>query len=251
MSKQIIKYEYRLIPTRLTKINPINFDGIALHHMASRTATINQVTDWHLDGNKWSWNGYSYWIGFDGQIYEVRGIHNQPAGVFGHNNHLISIGCQGDYDAQTEMPQAQFDSIVWLIKHLKGLKELPNLKDINVHSKWVATSCAGRHYPLARIVEEANRVVVKPEVKEEIIIVEDVDHKPDQELIDAVDLLVKYKELNSPDYWLHHAIKDGKVEGEYAGIIIKRLANFIKNVVKIQEEHEMFTRKQFRDIFKS
>ncbi|QGT99490.1 N-acetylmuramoyl-L-alanine amidase [Candidatus Syntrophocurvum alkaliphilum] len=46
----------------------------------------------------------------------------------------------------------------------------------------------------------------------------------DKELIDAVNILVDKNIINSPQYWIDNARKDKTVKGEYAAILIKRIA---------------------------
>jgi hypothetical protein len=243
--KTIHKYAYRLDRSKLTKIDPNRYDSIALHHMAHPSHTINSITDWHIDGNKWAWIGYQYWIGLDGKIYECRGLHYQGAGVANHNGHILSIGFQGDYNRETTMPKEQFESGVWLIKFL--LKQQPTIKIVDQHSRWNPTSCAGKYFPLSKMLEE----VTKPEVIDSNIkVIEDKIHVPDEELIKALTTLVKYKEINSPDYWIDHAIIDGNVKGEYAAIILKRLAEIIEKLVDLQEKENVLTRMQIRKILR-
>ena len=145
---------------KLTPVPKEKFDSIALHHMAHPDADEYEVEKWHK-GNGWVGIGYNYWIGLDGRIIEGRGL-NQGAGVKDHNSHVISIGFQGNYEPFdsnveyfTEMPKEQFESGVWLIRHLKGI--LPNIKTIDGHLHWNPTSCPGRYFPLKKMIDAAEK----------------------------------------------------------------------------------------------
>lgn len=85
------------IRTPLEPLNLSRVDAIALHHMAHPAADIYEVQRWHLNQG-WRAFGYNYWVGFDGTIYEGRGLH-MGAGVANQNDHIISKtpareGCQ-------------------------------------------------------------------------------------------------------------------------------------------------------------
>lgn len=151
----IIKYTYRLDESKMAtnlidQSNLSAFDSLALHHMDHPTAGIDEVTGWHMDDNGWDWIGYGYWIGFDGTIYECRGYKYLNAAVKGNNNHIISIGFQGNYSNNVQMPQAQFDSGVWLTRQLKTT--LPNIRVIDGHKHWTDTTCPGEHFPLVDMI---------------------------------------------------------------------------------------------------
>lgn len=155
--KADIKWRYALTPLDLSKV-----DAIALHHMAHPTAGIAEIDKWHKDKG-WAGFAYNYWIGFDGQIWEGRGL-NQGAGVTSQNSHIISIGFQGNYEPffdtrgnmvqyETEMPQAQYEAGVWLIRHL--LKLLPSIKVVEGHKYFEQTSCPGKYFPLEQMKGES------------------------------------------------------------------------------------------------
>jgi hypothetical protein len=144
------KFRGSLQPLDLQKVN-----SIALHHMDHLTANEYEVEKWHLQNstNSVPWLGfaYNYWIGFDGRIIEGRGL-NQGAGVEGHNNHILSIGFQGNYNVSNSMPKQQYDAGVWLIDYLKKLLN----KDLVVdgHNRWNPTSCPGKYFPLSKIITD-------------------------------------------------------------------------------------------------
>lgn len=121
-------------------------DAIALHHMAHPTADIKEVEHWHIDTQGWRALGYNYWIGFDGAIYEGRGL-NMGAGVENQNDHILSIGFQGDFHSHfVKMSDAQFNSGVYMIKKLLG--DVPTIKKVDEHGAYMPTACAGQYFPL-------------------------------------------------------------------------------------------------------
>lgn len=137
------------IRTPLEPLNLSRIDAIALHHMAHPTADIYEVERWHLNQG-WRAFGYNYWVGFDGTIYEGRGLH-MGAGVANQNDHIISIGFQGNYqsgiglDVNT-MPDAQFNAGVDIINWVQ--QQVPTAARIGGHGEFMATACPGDTFPL-------------------------------------------------------------------------------------------------------
>lgn len=175
----IQKYTYRLNASKLTPVNPDNIDSIALHHMAHATAGINDVTGWHMDENLWDWIGYGYWIGFDGTVHECRGYKHLNAGVADNNRHIVSVGFQGDYSKNVQMPDKQFNSGIEVIRYLKS--KLPNVRTIEGHKHWNNTTCPGMYFPLVKMIQGVEVINVKIE--------------------EAKQILLEEKVINSPDYW--------------------------------------------------
>lgn len=134
--KPKLKWNGKLEPFYSVKLS---IDSIALHHMAHPTWTFEDVHRYHRDVNKWIGIGYNWWIGFDGTIYEGRGF-NKGAGVANNNSHILSIGFQGDYErVNKEMPKAQYEAGVELIRWLR--EQVPTIKTIDGHKHWNNTSC--------------------------------------------------------------------------------------------------------------
>lgn len=134
----------RIITEPLQSLDLKKVDSIALHHMAHSTADIKQVQQWHLNQG-WRAIGYNYWVGFDGTIYEGRGL-NLGAGVANQNGHIISIGFQGDYENSKTMPDAQFNSGIDIINYL--LEKVPTINKVAGHRDFMATDCPGQYFPL-------------------------------------------------------------------------------------------------------
>jgi len=155
-----MKIKSPLQPLNLSKV-----DSIALHHMAHPTADIYEVERWHLNQG-WRAFGYNYWVAFNGTIYEGRGYQHMGAGVENQNDHIISIGFQGNYHSGTAgvalsppMPDAQFNAGVELIQWLLG--RVPTIKKIGGHRDFMATVCPGDRFPLAKIQSLKKRGEIK------------------------------------------------------------------------------------------
>lgn len=147
-----INWNGSLIPLNLKQV-----EGIALHHMDHPTWNFNDVHAFHRDTRGWLGIGYNYWIGFDGKIYEGRGL-SQGAHVKGCNDKLIGIGFQGEYDGLNgSMPDAQFNAGVELIKWLKD--QIPTARVVHGHNHWQSTACPGKHFPLVEMISLKKRGV--------------------------------------------------------------------------------------------
>jgi len=115
-----------------------------MHHYHHETATPQDVHRWHLS-NGWAGIGYHFMVDMDGTIWRGRAEMTVGAHAGGHNNDSIGIACQGRYDDNTRnMPDAQFNALVWLIQHLRS--NHCNLTLLR-HRDVGATACPGRHFP--------------------------------------------------------------------------------------------------------
>ncbi len=143
----ILKIPNQIIKEPLQPLTLASIDAIALHHMAHATADVKTVESWHI-AQGWRAIGYNYWVGLNGDVYEGRGLC-LGAGVENQNGHIISIGCQGDYDKSPfTMPKAQHDAVMELCRWL--IQRVPTIRRIDGHKAWNATACPGRYFPLHR-----------------------------------------------------------------------------------------------------
>jgi N-acetylmuramoyl-L-alanine amidase len=208
MEYKIVKPDIKFAG-QLDSLNLNAVDGIALHHMAHPTWTVEEVHEFHRDIKGWLGVGYNYWIGFDGTIYLGRGL-NQAAGIKGHNEHLLHIGFQGDYEeGRSIMPDEQFNAGVWLINHLK--KIVPTIRTVHGHKHWAATKCPGIHFPLIEMITVKYRGKVT------------IDRTSE-----AIDLLVAEGVIEGPAYWHENARTGKEVRGEYASLLIQKMAKRLK-----------------------
>ena len=122
---------------------------IILHHYHHDRATPQDVHRWHLN-NGWAGFGYNFVVDMDGSIWEGRGMENVGAHAGGSNSDSVGIACQGRYDDHTTlMPDAQFNALVWLVGHIRGIYgNIPILRHLDVS----ATACPGRHFPWAELL---------------------------------------------------------------------------------------------------
>ncbi|NLG89649.1 MAG: hypothetical protein GX494_10680 [Clostridiaceae bacterium] len=147
---KILKKEFQwaspLIPLDLTKIT-----GIAIHHMAHQTAGMDEIHQWHL-ARGWKGIAYNYWVDYDGNVYECRGL-NAGGGLFDPlNDVVISIGFQGDYDKTQTMPKKQFYAGCEIIRYLRGI--IPTITTVASHKHWqTSTSCPGKYFPLEEMIQ--------------------------------------------------------------------------------------------------
>lgn len=150
MLQEKVMIMIKKIPNQIIKqpLRPLNLSRIrfiALHHMAHPTADVKTVEKWHINQG-WRAIGYNFWVAFDGTIYEGRGF-NLGAGVENKNDHIISIGFQGDYHSKSiKMPVEQFNAGVDIINHV--MSKLPSKVKIGGHGDFQPTACPGRYFPL-------------------------------------------------------------------------------------------------------
>lgn len=149
----IHKIPNQIIKKSLTPLNLSKVTGIALHHMAHNKADVKEVERWHINKNYIA-IGYNYWIGFDGTVYEGRGL-NEGAHTLGYNTTVIGIGFQGNYHESGAMPantmsEAQFNAGVDLIAWLQA--KIPTIVKVAGHSGFQATTCPGNTFPLYKMV---------------------------------------------------------------------------------------------------
>ena len=150
MPIKIIKRELKWARP-LKPLNTTQIIGLALHHMEHLTWGISEIHDYHLNLG-WKGFAYNWWIDFEGNIYECRGL-NSGGGLYDPlNDTVLSIGFQGDYNITKEMPIKQYNAGVELVKYLKQL--IPTIQTINGHKYWQSnTSCPGKYFPLKKMIE--------------------------------------------------------------------------------------------------
>lgn len=116
---------------------------IILHHAEAKSATVEQINQWHLDRG-WTGIGYHYYIRKDGSVYRGRPEWAVGAHAVGHNSVSIGICCEGSYMTET-MPTAQLTALKALIRDVQsrygGTLKLLRHKDVN------STDCPGTNFP--------------------------------------------------------------------------------------------------------
>jgi len=156
---------------------------IILHHYHHEKATPHDVHHWHRIRG-WKGIGYNVMVEMDGSIWEGRGLDKVGTHTANNNNNSIGIACQGRYDDRTrKMPDAQFNSLIWLIKHIHSIYgEIP----IFGHGEVSPSACPGRFFPL----DEVRQLAFRGNLTASFPISE-------ANLQAMIDLGV----INSPDYW--------------------------------------------------
>jgi hypothetical protein len=149
MIKTNFKYRKPLIPLDLNKV-----DYIVIHHTASKTATPEQIHNWHLERDNGTWAGFAYneYIKKDGTVYIGRG-DNVGAHTRNLNSKTYGICVEGDYSKESEMPDSQFKSLVDRIS--ANWERFPNVKDVVEHNYLQKdTACPGQWFPWTRLQSE-------------------------------------------------------------------------------------------------
>lgn len=144
-----LKFKDALTPLILDEV-----DFVIVHHADAKNATVEDVHRWHLD-NGWAGIGYNEYIRKDGTVYICRG-DNIGAHCKGFNTNGYGICCEGDYDTELTMSQAQFDSLVERLKYNKN--RFKNLKSIVPHKYFGETECPGKYFPLVDILKNVEEV---------------------------------------------------------------------------------------------
>ena len=196
--KTNFNYRGRLIPLNLDKVL-----FITIHHTASETATPEEIHRWHLN-NGWHGFGYNEYIRKDGTEYIGRGDHI-GAHTANMNSKTYGICAEGNYDVQEKMPKAQLEAMIERVK--VNIPRFKNFEGIERHSEFYNKSCPGRHFPFEKLVAKIE--------------------KPKDKLAEAVNVLNKKGIINSPDYWIENAREDKTVNGEFAALLIKRVADLL------------------------
>lgn len=224
---EIIKpdWHWRINPN----VSPLNLnkvDGIGLHHSDHQTADIWEIERWHLERDNRSWKGfgYNYAIGFQGEIYEGRGL-NQGAGIENHNSHVISILFLGDYDdGSMYLNEVQINAGIWLIFEYL-MPKLPNLNFVGGHKDWNPTACPGQYFDLDKFRWQIGQDIPKITIKENSLSENIQTEKTWQQETGekAIDKLFNMNFINNPEVW-----KDKDLEHEYVPLwlffeMLKRL----------------------------
>ena len=121
---------------------------IVLHHIEAKSATIEQVHNWHLNRD-WSGIGYNFYIRKDGTIYEGRPIDTVGAHTVNYNSVSVGVSFEGCYMTET-MPDEQYKAGLDLLSYLKTIYPTTIIKG---HKELQATSCPGDNFPLDKFKE--------------------------------------------------------------------------------------------------
>ncbi|CUP72500.1 N-acetylmuramoyl-L-alanine amidase [Clostridium baratii] len=93
--------------------------------------------------------GYNYYVRKDGTVWKGRPDNVTSANCYGQNNHSLGVCFEGDYNKDKDMPKAQFNAGVELIKYLKSKYKI---SEVNGHKHYYNTDCPGKNFPLSRML---------------------------------------------------------------------------------------------------
>ena len=124
-------------------------EAIVLHHAAAKTASPEDVHRWHLH-NGWAGIGYHIYVRKDGSVHAGRPLWASGAHVLNRNSRTLGVCCEGDYDTETDMPEAQLAALRAAIAYLKT--QYPDAA-VKLHREYNATACPGRFFPVAAALE--------------------------------------------------------------------------------------------------
>lgn len=137
------------------KDNHLNFRGslphnncpglLVLHHTECNGWTVERLHQLHLN-NGWIGIGYHYYVRKNGTIYKGRPDYTRGAHCKGANTNSLGISFEGCYNSiDKEMPKAQFDAGIELIRYLKS--KYGNMP-IKGHREVGSSDCPGKYFPL-------------------------------------------------------------------------------------------------------
>lgn len=124
---------------------------VILHH-AVASVPVETIHNWHL-GRGWCGIGYNFYVRKDGSVYQGRGWDAVGAHCAGYNSTSVGICFEGDYETEADMPAAQYNAGVELIR--MALARYPAITEICGHNAHGATACPGRHFPLTGMIADA------------------------------------------------------------------------------------------------
>lgn len=127
------------------------------HHMAHPSWDFRDVHEFHRDSRGWAGIGYNYWIGFDGTIYEGRGLHVGAHAGSNWNGRSLGIGYQGHFEEQ-EMTDEQLEAGAWLNARFIEDFDL-SIADIIGHREVSSTACPGSNFKMAELKERTERAL--------------------------------------------------------------------------------------------
>lgn len=124
-------------------------ERIIIHHAAAPSASVETIHNWHI-ARGWAGCGYNFYIRKDGSVYQGRGWDSVGAHCAGFNSTSIGICFEGNYETEQDMPQAQYDAGVALIR--LALNKYSGITEICGHKSHGCTACPGKYFPLAAMI---------------------------------------------------------------------------------------------------
>ena len=94
--------------------------------------------------------GYNFYVRKDGTVWEGRPCNVQGANCTGQNSQSIGVCCEGNFDVDI-MGDAQYNALVELCKYLMDKYKI---SEVGPHSKYLATGCPGKNFPIDRVLKD-------------------------------------------------------------------------------------------------
>ena len=199
--KSNLKWNGTLVPLNLEKVI-----FLIIHHIDAKVATPEQIHQWHLEKG-WKGAAYNEYIRKDGTVVILRGDY-----IGGHtanmNSKSYGIAVEGNYETEKEMPAAQYNALVERVKYHQS--RFKNLVEIAPHKKFTPTSCPGKYFPFEKMMNSLQK------------------QNQQQEFYIAIEVLQRNGIINSPDYWRENALIGESVKGEYAAMLILKMAEKLR-----------------------
>lgn len=189
-----------LVFKELNVVKPEEKKFIVLHHPGAVTVSPESIHATHLK-NGWAGAGYNVYIRKDGDTMILRPILTAGAHCPGHNRDGIGVCFEGNFENET-MTVVQLEAGVKAIAALMKEFNVP-IANVGPHSKWTATDCPGKFFPLTTIMEKLqpkSGVIANPAVP--------------KWQVEAFENFIEKGYINSPDSWrkqLHEQITVGEV----------------------------------------
>lgn len=121
-----------------------------IHHSADPAGYPLKYANYHINTHGWPGIGYHFVIQKDGTIYQTNALETISYNVESYNTGTLGICLTGDYTVE-KVPQAQMESLIWLLKDLSGSL---GAKPILPHSAFKATKCPGDQIDTDQISKE-------------------------------------------------------------------------------------------------
>lgn len=122
--------------------------GIIIHCSATKPSMdigVDEITDWHVKGNKWSDIGYHYVIRRDGSLEHGRDIKIDGAHCKGHNKGTIGICLVGGIDNEgkpsNNFTANQFYTLEHILENLVWKDFMSNEYYIKGHNEFSSKAC--------------------------------------------------------------------------------------------------------------
>ena len=202
--QELAKYNHTELHVHHTW-RPSHKDFNGSNHIALQEGMRN----YHVNTRGWDNIAQHVTLMPDGKFVTGRPFNSQPCSISGKNGSAgkipFMVEMLGDFDMGHDKLQGkQLESILQLARYFDRQG-----KYIRFHRENASKSCPG-----TGIDKNWFMAQVRKPVKSELEL--------------AIEKLVAYKIINTPEYWLKNAKKGMTVDGEYAALLIQRFAKELK-----------------------